>query len=357
MRRDTLMVIIAGVVVGICALVLVWAGNPKNMGFCIACFERDIAGALGMHGFSSSAWIRPEIIGIILGALIASLLWGEFRPEGGSSPATRFLLGMFVMIGALVFLGCPLRMILRLGGGDLNAVVGLAGFIAGIWGGVFILKGGFNFGRAERQGKPEALILPGIVVLLLLLVVFLPQFKEGGPIIVGGGHPGAGPSPTMGQGLGILVSLIAGLAVGVLAQRSRLCLAGGIRDMILIRSPHLLLGFVAILVVVGVGNLASGNFTVGLENQPVAHTAHAWNFLGMALVGIAAVLLGGCPLRQLVLAGRGNTDSAIAVLGMVVGAAFVHNFNLAKAATGYGKAAVFAGLGLCVILGLLNRKK
>ena len=46
----------------------------------------------------------------------------EFRPKGGSSPMLRFLLGVFVMIGALVFLGCPLRMVIRLGGGDLNAL-------------------------------------------------------------------------------------------------------------------------------------------------------------------------------------------------------------------------------------------
>lgn len=355
MRKDTLMVITAGVVVGVCALILVGAGNPKNMGFCIACFERDIAGALGLHDFLGSAWIRPEIIGIILGALIASLVTKEFRPEGGSSPAIRFLLGMFVMIGALVFLGCPLRMILRLGGGDMNAVVALVGFVAGIWGAVLFLKSGFNLGRAQKLGRAEALVLPAIAVILLFLVIALPSFKQGGPVYTGpGGHPGAGQEPPVGVGLGIVISLAAGLAVGVLAQRSRLCLAGGVRDMILIRSPHLLAGFIAILVVAGVGNIILGNFKLGFENQPVAHTAHLWNFLGMGLVGAASVLLGGCPLRQLVLAGRGNTDSAMTVFGMVVGAAFAHNFGLVKAASGWGKAAVFVGLGLCIVLGFTN---
>ena len=52
----------------------------------------------------------------------------------------------------------------------------------------------------------------------------------------------------------------------------------------------------------------------------------------MALVGWGSVLLGGCPLRQLILAGSGNGDSAVAVLGMIVGAAFSHNFGLAGAA-------------------------
>lgn len=51
----------------------------------------------------------------------------------GSAPALRFVLGAFVMIGALAFLGCPLRMVLRLAGGDANALVGLVGFGAGIF--------------------------------------------------------------------------------------------------------------------------------------------------------------------------------------------------------------------------------
>ena len=47
------------------------------------------------------------------------------------------------MVGALMFLGCPLRMMLRIGGGDLNALVGLAGFIVGIGIGIFALNKGF----------------------------------------------------------------------------------------------------------------------------------------------------------------------------------------------------------------------
>jgi YedE family putative selenium metabolism protein len=68
---------------------------------------------------------------------------GEFKARGGSSTLVRFAMGMFMMIGALVFLGCPLRDILRMAGGDYNAVVGLLGFIAGVATGVFFLRKGF----------------------------------------------------------------------------------------------------------------------------------------------------------------------------------------------------------------------
>ena len=42
-------VVLAGVAVGLAALILTAMGNPANMGFCIACFLRDTAGACGLH--------------------------------------------------------------------------------------------------------------------------------------------------------------------------------------------------------------------------------------------------------------------------------------------------------------------
>lgn len=126
-------IIMTGSIVGLIAVLLVKFGNPANMGFCIACFIRDIAGATGFHRAAVVQYLRPEIIGLILGAFIISKFKGEFNAKGGSSPFTRFILGIIVMIGALMFLGCPLRMVLRIAGGDLNAIIGLLGFILGIF--------------------------------------------------------------------------------------------------------------------------------------------------------------------------------------------------------------------------------
>ena len=94
--------------------------------------------------------------------------------------------------------------------------------------------------------------------------------------------------------------------------------------------------------------------------QPVAHTEHLWNFLGMAVVGLGSVLLGGCPLRQLILAGEGNTDSAVAVLGMFVGAAFCHNFGLASSGAGTtanGRIACILMLVVMLVIAVYNTKK
>ena len=184
MKKVSWVVVIAGAVVGLAAVVLTHLGNPANMGFCIACFERDIAGAVGLHSAAKVQYVRPEIIGLVLGAFIMSVATKEFRAKAGSSPATRFVLGAFVMIGALAFLGCPLRMVLRIGGGDLNAVVGLVGFTLGIFIGIQFLKRGFSLKRAYPVGKGEGGVLPIVMTGLLILVIAVPslfKFSEEGP--------------------------------------------------------------------------------------------------------------------------------------------------------------------------------
>nr|WP_326126734.1 YedE family putative selenium transporter [uncultured Oscillibacter sp.] len=315
--RDYGPIVLAGLITGVAALVLTALGNPRNMGFCIACFERDIAGALGLHSAAKVQYLRPEIAGIVLGAMLAALGAKEFRAKAGSSPASRFLIGLFVMIGALVFLGCPLRMVIRLGGGDLTAVAGLLGFLAGILVGIVFLKKGFSLGRAYSVPAAEGAVLPGVMILLLVLLLAAPDllhFSEEGP---------------GSQRAFWLVSLLAGGLVGAAAQRSRLCMAGGLRDAFLLRDFRLLSGFLAIWAAVTVGNLILGNYNLSAASQPVAHSQYLWSFLGMALAGWGSILLGGCPLRQLILAGEGSGDSAVAVLGMAAGAAVAHNFGLA----------------------------
>ena len=132
MKKEKTTIVAAGILIGVISAMLVFFGNPANMGFCIACFLRDTTGALGLHSAAAVQYIRPEIIGLVLGACIVSLITKEFRPRGGSAPITRFTLGAFAMIGCLMFLGCPFRMILRLAGGDGNAIFGLVGFVCGI---------------------------------------------------------------------------------------------------------------------------------------------------------------------------------------------------------------------------------
>ncbi|HEY8365147.1 MAG TPA: YedE family putative selenium transporter [Haloplasmataceae bacterium] len=348
LSNTKLMLLFAGLACGLIAMTLAIFGNPGNMAICIACFIRDIAGAIKLHSAGVVQYVRPEIIGMILGALILSIGTKEYRAQAGSSPLVRFLLGMMMMIGALVFLGCPLRMIIRMSAGDLNAYIALIGFVAGVATGVLMLKRGYTLGKAHETNYMNGFVIPFLLVFILVLsltTTLLAQSTSG---------PGSLFAP-------VTVSLIAGLLFGAIAQRSRMCFAGSIRDAILVKNFNLLIIIGGLFVVMLIYNIASGNFHFALDGQPISHSDHLWNILGMYVVGFAAVLAGGCPLRQLILTGQGSSDAGVTVLGMFAGAAFSHNFGLAsvanKGATDNGKIAVLICIALLFIIGFFNKRK
>lgn len=346
---------IAGAVIGVIGALLVKFGNPGNMGFCVACFTRDIAGAFGLHRAAVVQYLRPEIAGFIIGAFISALAFSEFRPRGGSSPMVRFALGFFAMIGALVFLGCPWRAYLRLAGGDFNAVAGIAGLVCGIGIGVWFLCGGFSLGAARPTPKAAGLVMPLFAAAILVFLFVKPLFgPEGtGPIFFSEKGPGAAHAP-------ILISLAAGLAVGWFAQRTRFCTIGAVRDLMIVKDAHLFKGIVSFIIAALIVNVALGQFKPGFEGQPVAHTMHLWNFLGMLLSGLAFTLAGGCPGRMLIMSGEGDSDAGSFVLGMLTGAAFAHNFTAASSAAGigpHGAAATIIGLVFCLAVGFAFKNK
>ena len=170
----------------------------------------------------------------------------------------------------------------------------------------------------------------------------------------------------------ILLSLIGGLIFGAFAQKSRMCFAGSVRDVILMKNFDLLTiigGFFAVMLIF---NIASGRFVPAFDTPGIiAHSEHLWSILGMYAVGFAAVLAGGCPLRQLILAGQGSSDSAVTVLGMFAGAAMAHNFGLAASGTSVnaetqeviagavplnGRVAVIICIIVCFIIAFTNKR-
>jgi len=345
-------IISAGVFIGVVAALLQYMGNPPNMGVCVACMERDIVGALGLHRADVVQYIRPEIIGFVFGSLIAALMFKEYRSRSGSAPFVRFSLGFFAMVGALVFLGCPWRALLRLAGGDINAVVGLLGLIVGVGIGAMFLKSGYSLGPSKRTYTTAGLIMPLFMLGLLILLLVAPKLPTG-PVFFSAKGPGSQYAP-------VAVSLIAAIAIGFIAQRTRFCTMGAIRDVILIKDYHLISGLAGLVGGAFVTNMILGQFNPGFAGQPIAHTNIVWNFGGMLLSGIAFALAGGCPGRQLFLAGEGDGDAAIFVLGMLAGAAFSHNFAAASTPAGpglWGPGAVIAGIIFCLFIGFTMREK
>lgn len=238
---------------------------------------------------------------------------------------------------------------LRFAAGDLTSVAGIVGLVAGVWVGLKGLAHGVEFVPQSQSKSHAGLLIPGLFLLLLIFFIVRPTFllfsSQGG---------GAQFAPWT-------VALAAGLALGVLAQRSRFCITGSIRNFMLmgLRTSALygLLTFVAAAVIVAV---STGRFHLGMYGQPGAHLEYIWSFLGMGLVGWISVLIGGCPFRQLIKAGEGDADAGLVVIGMFIGGGLAQSWGIAATASGvsiYGKIAILSGFALVALGSLIFRER
>lgn len=326
---------------GALAAALVVFGNPGNMGLCGVCFLRDASGAMGLFSGPGPKYFRPELTGVAIGALILVLAMGRFEARAGSHAATRFFFGVWMALGALVFLGCPFRMFQRLGGGDANAWIALPGFILGVGAGLLFEKRGYTAGKTSVASTPGVgLIGP------LTLVGLLGWFLYAGLAPQGTSAPPHAPW---------MISLGLALVAGALLSATGFCGVNAARQVFQ-RDRRMLLG--AGLLVAGYGAVmaVTGRFNWGMDGQPAAHTEWLWNILAMALVGLTGVLAGGCPVRQIVMTGEGNGDAFVTVMGLLLGGALAHTLGIASSSTGTtvaGRWAVVAGLVISLAYALL----
>jgi len=347
--RHFWVVLAAGSGLGLLGVLLSVWGNPQNSGICVSCFVENASGALGLHQNERMAYLRPELVGFVLGSIACAVAFREFQSRGGSAPLARLVSGGFLIVGSAVFIGCPIKLFLRLTAGDLSAAVGVLGLVAGVWVGLQGLSRGINLGPAGRERGATGLLVPAGFVLVLAFLLARPAF-----IVFSERGSAAQHAP-------MLISLGVGLLLGALAQRSRFCVTGSVRDGLLMgsRSP-LLWGFMAFVGAAFLANLATGHFRFGLYGQPGAHLEHLWSFLGMLLVGWLSVLIGGCPFRQLIKAGEGDADAGLAVVGMLLGGGLVQSWDVAATAAGVpmpGKVSVLLGLAFVLTLSLLFRER
>lgn len=322
--------------VGALAATLVLLGNPGNMGICGACFLRDLAGALGLFTGEGPRIFRPELLGLLLGPFLWMVLRGRFAARSGSHAATRLFFGMWMGIGALVCLGCPIRMLQRVGGGDLNAVVALAGLIPGVGLGLFFERRGYRVGRTE-------VVHAGVGVLPIgLFLLFFGLFLGGR--LLGPGPGDGGPPPHAPW----FAALALATAAGAILSATRYCTISAARQIF---TGDRLMLIAALVLVLGYGLtlLPFRGHAPSFSGQPVAHSDHLFNILGMFLVGLCGCLAGGCPVRQAVMAGEGNGDALCTLAGIVLGVALAHSLGLASTpagATEAGRIATLSGIGL-----------
>lgn len=325
----------AGLVMGILAVLLAYLGNPVNTGICISCFMETSVGALGLHQNSRMWYLRPELGGFFLGSFAAALLRGEFKARTGGAGLSGIGLGMMMIVGSAVFIGCPIKLFLRLSAGDLTAFAGLAGLPLGVWLGLYFLRDSDLglCGKASGGPSPVPWGLAALVAGVTALAFFPGVLRES----TGGG--GALHAP-------MWLSLGAGLLLGALCQGSRFCVTGQVRDALLTRQFKNAYGLLAFFLGALLVNGLVGSFNFTYYESPGVHLEWWWSLAGMALVGWAAVLCGGCPFRQLIKAGEGDMEAATITVGMVLGAVLVETWGLGSTTEGttpQGRIAVLVG--------------
>jgi uncharacterized membrane protein YedE/YeeE len=123
-----------------------------------------------------------------------------------------------------------------------------------------------------------------------------------------------------------VATLVIGVIVGYLGQRSRMCFVGGIRDVILVRDTALLKGLAAFgltaWLLFPLAALFSREISVRFDSPDAI--ALAITVCGGFGVGYVSTLANGCPLRQHVLAAQGTGSSIAYLAGFLAGGVVFH---------------------------------
>ncbi len=205
--------------------------------------------------------------------------------------------------------------------------------------GLLFERRGYNLGRTQVVAPADGLLGPAANAAVLIL------FLAGGALV--GPGPGEVAPPAHAPWVW---ALVIAEAVGAALSATGFCAVTGARQIfqqkrrMLAATGLLVIGYAAVAAL-------AGNFKLGFEGQPAAHTDGLWNVLSLALVGLTGCLVGGCPVRQIVMTGEGNGDAFITLSGILVGGAIAHNLGLVSTGEGptqAGQTAVVIGLVLAL---------
>ncbi len=136
-------VIVYGIVAAVgAAIVGQWGGvaPPAAYGLCSACHGRDlidwtlnhVEGTKLFVTAAGASWPLFTVVGLVIGSFVAAKRNGEWSSINLGGHVRQFTLGFFVMCAALFVGGCPTRIIIRTGYGDVAGALALGGVAIGI---------------------------------------------------------------------------------------------------------------------------------------------------------------------------------------------------------------------------------
>jgi hypothetical protein len=114
---------------------------PAAYSFCLTCHTRDLVNSLVNSLFGTSfqttllahRMLMVTSPSVLVGAFIGARLHGEYNKLRSGSPSRFFLFGFIVMTAGILIFGCPTRIAIRTGYGDLYGIAAFAGMLLGIF--------------------------------------------------------------------------------------------------------------------------------------------------------------------------------------------------------------------------------
>lgn len=146
---------IFGIVAGIIVVLAEFFGGlypPTAYSFCLTCHTRDLVNTIlnliPNINFQRSVLSQRVLLltspGVTVGALIGSLINREFRYVKSIRPIESFIYGFLVMFFGLIIFGCPTRLWIRAGYGDVYGLLAVTGLIVGVYSATVFIKRRFS---------------------------------------------------------------------------------------------------------------------------------------------------------------------------------------------------------------------
>jgi uncharacterized membrane protein YedE/YeeE len=138
--------------------------------------------------------------------------------------------------------------------------------------------------------------------------------------------------------IGAVATLIVGLLIGYMGQRSTFCTISGVRDLVLRRNSYRFRGLIGIIIGGAIGftvfKFAMGNIQFlgtkvadNIPNFPLGMDIVSSGLLIASIIGglgfgFWSVMAEGCPFRQHVMAAEGRVGAMFYLLGFYAGIAY-----------------------------------
>ena len=291
-----------GAVIGLIAVWLQSSATRQTWGICVACFERDVAGGLGLHRAAIVQYLRPEIMGAGVRPAGRRHRHAGIQTARGFRTHRPFCPRHDSCHGRIGVPRCPWRAISARRRRRKRHPLALPAWPRGsVWDALF--KKAIPLVAATARASSPGHSSPSSPSACSF---FLPHFPA---------NPGrrkAAPCSTREGPLAHSTPLHRFAGAGLHNRHFRAAQPflhdGAFRDL-LFRYTHLRRGWRPCSPPHWV-NALTGGLKFGFEGQPVAHSDFLWNYLGMVTAGLAFALAGGHPGRQLFMAGKATATPA-----------------------------------------------